>query len=152
MDREMRNRFWKKVSLDPGPESCWEWTGAKKRGGYGSFRLDGRSQGAHRVSWQLVNGTIPKGEGHHGTCVLHHCDNPACVRPGHLFLGTNADNVRDREEKGRGSVKLTKEQVYSIRADTRSQRKIAADHGVSSTQVYHIKSRKQWAHLPEGVI
>ena len=160
MDRETRDRFWKKVCLDLGPKSCWEWTASKLRDGYGSFKLDGRRQSAHRVAWQLVNGPIPRGEGAHGTCVLHHCDNPACVRPGHLFLGTNADNVRDREEKGRGAaatgeannaVKLTKEQVYAIRADTRSQRKIAADHGVSPAQVYRIKRRKNWAHLPEAV-
>lgn len=159
MDREMRNRFWKKVSLDPDPESCWEWTASILSSGYGSFYSDGRTRRAHRVAWQLVNGTIPKGEGAHGTCVLHHCDNRACVRPDHLFLGSNADNMRDMVEKGRQlkgkanpNAKLTRKQVYAIRADPRTYRKIAADHGVSVAQVSNIKRRKQWAHLPEGVI
>ena len=76
---------------------CWLWTGTPDDHGYGRFCLNGRQVGAHRVSWILTNGLIP--EGQH---VLHHCDNPPCVRPEHLWLGTALDNAHDRQAKGRG--------------------------------------------------
>jgi hypothetical protein len=158
MDRETRNRFWKKVSLDPDPASCWEWKAGQGGTGYGQFWLDGKMQYAHRVAWTLINGSIPKGEGYHGTCVLHECDNRVCVRPDHLFLGSNADNIRDKVKKGRqsrtrgeaqGNAKLTSADVYAIRSDPRTQCEIAADYGVGQAQVSRIKRRKKWAHLPE---
>ena len=88
-----QDRFWSKVERGDG---CWHWRGAAERSGYGSFRFRGRAQRAHRVSWVLTNGTIA--EGMH---VLHRCDNPACVRPDHLFLGTHQDNMDDKSAKGR---------------------------------------------------
>jgi hypothetical protein len=91
-------RFWNKIAPMTEGSGCWEWLGAIT-GGYGSF--DHRR--AHRVSWEMHNGPIPVGEGAHGTCVLHRCDNPTCVNPAHLFLGTNRDNALDRERKGRGA-------------------------------------------------
>jgi hypothetical protein len=158
VDRKTRLRFWKKVALDPNPASCWEWEAYRNKKGYGRFGLDGKMQKAHRVAWTLANGPIPEGEGYHGICVLHKCDNPACVRPAHLFLGTNADNMRDKTEKGRQAkgeahrkAKLTAEDIYAIRADPRLQREIAADFGVSQTQVSRIKRHEKWAHLPEKV-
>lgn len=82
--------------VDRGP-GCWEWPGAQGNG-YGMILMpDGRLRGAHRVAWELANGPIPD-----GLFVLHHCDNRACVRPDHLFLGTQGDNVRDMYAKGRG--------------------------------------------------
>jgi hypothetical protein len=102
--RPLKDRFWEKVSKD-GPRhkslgKCWVWTAAKEGTGYGSIGLGpGNGLGkAHRVSWELHYGTIP-----YGLCVLHKCDNPACVRPSHLFLGTQLDNARDKEGKGRGN-------------------------------------------------
>jgi len=155
-DRKIRRRFWEKVGVPVDEHSCWEWKAARLWNGYGSFYLNGKMQGAHRVAWALVNGPIPRGEGFHGTCVLHRCDNRACVRPEHLFLGTNADNVRDRNEKSRqakgeahADAKLTKGQVYAIRADPRLQREIAADYGVRQNTVSYIKTRTTWSHLPE---
>ena len=97
------SRFWSRVdkngSLPPhmphlGP--CWVWVGGTFSSGYGSFWLSGRSSHAHRVAWELTYGKIPD-----GLFVLHCCDRPLCVRPEHLFIGTHADNVRDRDEKGR---------------------------------------------------
>lgn len=139
-----------------GAGECWLWTGGKTKHGYGQLRVNSRKMLAHRFSWEHHNGHIPKGEGHHGTCVLHRCDNPSCVNPDHLWLGTQADNIADREAKGRGvrlegeahgNAKLTEPEVIAILADTRSQSKIAADYGVDQTTISQIKCRKTWKHV-----
>ena len=81
--------FWRKVQRDDG---CWMWTAGRDGDGYGSYR----NKRAHRVAWQLTRGPIPD-----GLVVCHSCDNPACVRPDHLFLGTQQDNIQDMLRKGR---------------------------------------------------
>lgn len=87
-------RFWAKVDTSG---DCWEWQGRRFPTGYGGFYAGGRVNWyAHRFVWTLVNGAIPQ-----GMHVCHHCDNPPCVRPDHLFLGTPKDNMRDRDRKGR---------------------------------------------------
>jgi hypothetical protein len=90
-------RFWSKVEKT---ETCWIWTGSCPED-YGRFFFEGRIQKAHHVAWKLTVGPIPKGDGYHGICVLHRCDNRKCVRPDHLFLGTHQDNMADREAKQR---------------------------------------------------
>lgn len=100
---DIERRFWEKVVIEP--RGCWEWAGSR-RNGYGQFFVGrvGRKQiskRAHRVVWELMYGEIPPGEGYHGTCVLHRCDNPGCVNPGHLFLGSARDNAEDAAAKGR---------------------------------------------------
>jgi hypothetical protein len=75
---------------------CWLWTAGKNAAGYGQLRYEGAAQCAHRVSWQVRRGTIPG-----KLSVLHKCDERACVRPGHLFLGTQTDNMQDAKRKGR---------------------------------------------------
>lgn len=87
------DRFWAKVQKTDG---CWLFTGAKGGGGYGVFWLDGRQIPAHRFAWTEVNGELPP-----GFILCHHCDNPPCIRPDHIFPGTYADNMRDAAEKGR---------------------------------------------------
>ena len=100
----LAQRFWDRVRKGDG---CWEWTGARGPDGYGKIEAFGKKHaGAHRVAWELVNGSIPP-----GLHVCHHCDNPRCVRTepgggGHLFLGTPRDNTHDSLTKGRyGSLK-----------------------------------------------
>lgn len=95
--RPVEGRFWPRLDQSGGPEACWPWTGSRTRTGYGKCSVDGRHVAAHRLAWQLTNGPIPD-----GLHVLHRCDNPPCCNPGHLFLGTHTDNVRDMLAKGRG--------------------------------------------------
>lgn len=91
-------RFWKKVAA-PDSAGCWNWTAFLDTDGYGHIRLGGRGtpqRPAHRVAWQLFNGPVPE-----GLLICHKCDNPRCVNPSHLFLGTHADNLQDMTDKGR---------------------------------------------------
>ncbi len=94
--RPVAERFWPKVRRGEG---CWEWTGARSAKGYGRLTAGRRGDGylrTHRLSFELAYGPVPD-----GLFVLHRCDNPPCVRPDHLFLGTKSDNMRDAVSKGR---------------------------------------------------
>ena len=151
MKRTLEERFWEKVDKK-GPDDCWEWMGAKIPRGYGEFSVSGKNKYAHRISWRLTNGPIPK-----GMCVLHRCDNPSCVNPAHLFLGTNTENMRDRDRKGRqargkdhGMAKLTPQDVGEIRkmlAQGVVQRVIAEKYGIARSEISHIKTGAKWRSL-----
>jgi len=148
------NRFWIKVQKkDTG---CWEWIASKDRAGYGEFHLNGKTTKAHRVSFYIANPLVIMDE----LCVLHKCDNPACVNPDHLFLGTHADNVADKCQKGRnrfkahhgsanGFAKLTEDEVREIRSlnGTLSQTRMAALFGVTQACISGIILNKGWKHV-----
>jgi hypothetical protein len=100
--KTMAERFWAKVDKSG---DCWLWTGGLASKGYGQVWVGfGKKCLAHRVAWELTHGTLPAHESYHGICVLHRCDNPRCVRPSHLFVGTIGDNIRDMHRKGRFKV------------------------------------------------
>lgn len=94
----LADRFWSRVARK-GPDDCWLWTGGLFGFGYGACWYEGRTTQAHRLSWEMAHGPIPD-----GLAVLHRCDNPPCVNPSHLFLGTLADNTYDMMRKGRARL------------------------------------------------
>jgi hypothetical protein len=151
-------RFWKYVTKT---DTCWLWTGkGRQHFGYGVINSGGKNgkiERAHRVSWAIHKGPIPD-----NLCVCHHCDNPLCVNPDHLFLGTRTDNNRDMNRKGRydrtkrpkgerhGMSKLTPEKVRAIIAEREGGkllREIASRYGISPQQVHRISKKKSWKHL-----
>ena len=142
-------RFWTKVNTNgpvpahvPQLGACWVWTRGTYQLGYGAFRIDGRSVGAHTQSWIFHFGQIPK-----GMQVCHRCDNPPCVRPDHLFLGTARDNVRDMMSKGRGGFwRLTDAQVVELReryATGEDTHALCLDYGIASTTASRIARGEQ---------
>jgi hypothetical protein len=133
----------------PEPNTgCWLWLGGVTGSGYGA--ASGKL--AHRMAFEAFWGSIPK-----GLVVRHRCDQPVCVNPEHLVVGTHADNMRDKTARGRaagagkGSAHwksaLTDAQVMAILADTRPQRTIAADYGIRQQAVSKIKRGQTWRHL-----
>lgn len=139
------DRLWSKVDIQ-SPDDCWEWLAGKTRDGYGVIKKGNRYIYAHRLSWKLNRGTIPN-----GLCVLHYCDNPGCVNPAHLFLGTHADNVADRTSKGRSASKLNVNQVIAIRNEYAqgfiNQRELATKYKVHSSNIGLVVRRKTWRHI-----
>lgn len=143
-------RFNARVQRADG-DACWIWLGPTfDERGYGAFTLRRRAVRAHRFIWHATTGQeIPD-----GMVVRHSCDNPRCVRPSHLLLGTGQDNVDDRQARGRtargeraAKAKLTAAQVVAIRADQRGHARVAADYGVARSLVQRIRQRKHWAHV-----
>lgn len=136
-----------------GPDECWPWVGQRSANGYGYLSVGGRKVVASRVCWELVHGPIPV-----GLHVCHRCDNPPCVNPGHLFLGTPRDNSEDMRRKGRGSpppvrrgaanskTKLSDEQVAAIRrrwaAGGITKTALASQFGVHRSRVFQLVNRK----------
>lgn len=143
--------FWSRVKKT---RSCWLWLGGITGRGYGIFYWKQRSLGAHRVAWMIVYGAIPS-----GMLVCHTCDNPRCVRPRHLFLGTETTNDADMRSKGRqpelkgeknGNASLTRRRVLWIKrlaASGMPTRKIAKRTRVGESTVSRIRHKHRWAHL-----
>jgi hypothetical protein len=160
--------FWKYVLKGDG---CWEWQGNRvKEGGYGRFRYGGKTNLTHRLSYEMHTGPIPE-----GLMVLHTCDNPGCVRPDHLYIGTAKDNADDREERDRSqtgdfhytrreperaargerinTARLTEDKVRIIRerydAGGVTQTELAQEYGVTQRAIWMIVRRKSWRHVSE---
>lgn len=169
--RPIAERFWEKVDIRPGENECWPWLAGLDDHGYGRFGMNGFDPpiwGAHRVSWFLTNGEIPE-----GIKVLHKCDNPPCVRPVHLFLGTMLDNQRDMALKGRAASgdrhglhlhperisrgenrplsKLTDDLVREIRIRyipyVTPAKTLGEEYGVSEMCILRLVARKSWKHV-----
>ena len=130
---------------------CWEWVGYFGSGGYGMMSRNGKNQRAHRISYEAYKGAIPK-----GMVVRHTCDNPACVNPDHLILGSQKDNVADREARNRrvvngeriGTSKLTEKDVLEIRASEESLDVLARRYNIDRSNVWVIRAGKSWRHIP----
>lgn len=163
-------KFWSKVDKTSSPHGCWIWTGKGQPKGYAQVSINYRLRGVHRVAWEYTHGPIPD-----GLWVLHNCpggDNPACVNPNHLFLGTHADNMADMVAKGRSTkgdrhytrrqpklvrrgeannhAALTEQIVRDMRAaaaNGTSYRELAQRYGVSWWTVRRAVVRQTWQHV-----
>lgn len=130
----MRDKFWSKVNKT---ETCWLWAGPFAGKGYGQLNADGKRWRASRLAYTLECGPIPD-----GMFVCHHCDTPACVRPDHLFLGTNSDNARDAAAKGRNGMQRHPERSSWY---GRNANKTHCKHGhlLSEDNVYIVGNGRQ---------
>ena len=165
--KSIYQKFIEKVSKTP---NCWIWKGAMRGGEceYGNIRFGKKRKLAHRLSWEIYYGKIPKGK-----LILHKCDNPRCVNPKHLFMGTQLDNVKDRVRKNRSAIgknhgfylhpesiargenashtKLTTKQVLEIRRKYIPRKyglvKLAKEYGVTMGSIYPIIKRTNWTHI-----
>ena len=160
-----QERFWQKVQKT---DTCWLWTAGCNKDGYGRFWWKGRTRSASQFSYEQERGSLPA-----GTRPCHTCDTPCCVRPSHLFAGTQQENIQDAIRKGRwpqqhqygisrgeqnGNRTLTEQQVLEIRAKYRagvaphptptSLRSLAHEYGVTKYAIFSIVHRLTWRHLP----
>lgn len=147
------DRFWSRVRIG---DRCWEWSGFRLPGKwkYGRMKVNNRHVLAHRLSWLINRGPIPPGQ-----YVLHKCDNPPCVRPSHLYLGSQKQNARDRDSRGRTgdtkgtknpAAKLTERDVLAIRARHdagESKSALARSFGVSWRAIDFVISGHHWRHV-----
>lgn len=158
----VNERFWDKVNKT---DSCWLWTSKLNGSGYGVIAVPDDTRGnsscgtrvkrryflAHRMAWELTHGSIPEDK-----ILCHHCDNPICVRPDHLFLGSHADNIRDKVSKNRQAMgtknsqaKLTEEKVKEIRAIGYKlmEKEVAQMFKVSPATIGEIRRREIWKQV-----
>lgn len=148
-------RFWRKVDKK-SPEECWQWIGGKAPNGYGRIQRGGKKSpylGAHRVSYEMHFGPIPD-----GMVVMHKCDNPSCVNPQHLSVGTFKDNTADMISKGRkinrpvrgercGNAVLTAEKVRFIRRSSLTNAELSRLFGTAPNTIRSVRTGKNWSHI-----
>lgn len=159
MNAQLKELFRSGVQ-EGAPDDCWEWQGSRMSTGYGYVSLHGEQTLAHRLSWEIAHGPIPD-----GVEICHHCDNKPCVNPGHLFMGTHADNMRDASRKGllpvlkgeqHGRAKLSRSQVLEIRRRYAeqyiTQQELADEYGVAGRTMCQVVRGETWKHLPIKVV
>jgi len=152
MSKSIIDKFNEKYC--PVPESgCWLWTGAMRgEGNYGAIAIDGKTFGAHRLSYLLHKGEIPE-----GMQVQHHCDVKECVNPDHLYVGTQKENMADMRRRSRSgytgskgeshpSCKITEEIVREIRASSLLQKELCKKYGLRQSQISRIINNQSWRH------
>lgn len=137
--------------VDIKPCGCWEWQGAKSIQGYGQIEFENKTWRTHRLMAHIKVADVLD-----TSIVCHRCDNPCCINPEHIWVGTQKQNVDDRDKKGRrnqargarqGSAKLTEELVKQIRLDPRRHQIIAADYGITRAHVGNLKANRAWKHV-----
>lgn len=152
---DWHERFWSKVNRSSG---CWEWAGRVDEDGYGRMKVGGIFYRAHRLSFEIANGPIAA-----GVHICHHCDNPRCVRPDHLYAGSPQTNRQDTVDRKRAyrwhgrrrgeknpASKLTEKdvlEVHRLRTQGRSIQKIADQYRVSARAITDVLSGATWSHL-----
>jgi len=154
LNQQTIKRFWQKIDIQ-SENGCWIWTNKKDRWGYGISRPKQKGKRlfllAHRVAWRICFGEIPD-----GLLVCHHCDNPACGNPDHLFLGTNMDNFQDSLQKGRRKyakgenhprARLTAKQAAEIKSSTENRKLVAQKYGITPLYVNDIRAGRKWKHI-----
>lgn len=158
--RTVRDRYLSKVKIGKKNE-CWEWEGSLDKDGRGTFKFNGHSYPQGRFAWLMYRGPIPS-----GLFVCHHCDNPSCCNPQHLFLGTHQDNMRDRTLKGRDHLcagkghppgadhpcaTLTTEEVVAIRLFYEYTKttyvELASIFNTSKKNIGHIIRKETWKNI-----
>jgi predicted XRE-type DNA-binding protein len=155
IDKEVIKRFWRYVFTT---SNCWEWKGTKQKRGYGKLKIKTKTYLAHRVSYFIHFGVCPNTQ-----LVTHKCDNPNCVRPDHLQLGTHKDNTKDRVVRNRGAVgekhgmcKLSDTQVKAILTQLayKTQNQIACDYGVDQTTISDLitRTRQNFTHTKRDLL
>jgi len=148
---EASARFWQRVKIEGG-KKCWLWQGSKDGGGYGWFSFMGKNCRASRFALETAIGPLRRDE-----LACHSCDEPSCVRPTHLFAGTNAENCKDKAQKGRAprgakvpTARLSEDKIQRIRKAAEKKTpiaRIARRYHVSATQIRNITSGKHWGHV-----
>lgn len=152
-------RFWRKVEK-LGPDECWNWKSTRSHYGHGQFSIHYKKFVSSRISFFIANGEFPN-----RLFVCHRCDNPSCVNPAHLFLGTQKDNIQDMMAKGRGPAKrvgnrvlgdsrvgaiLTEAKVREIRSKHASgiaMRALGREYGVNRVTIRYVVKRRTWTHI-----
>lgn len=151
--RPTADRFWEKVDKSG---NCWLWTAHRDKDGYGTFWLDNKNRRATAISYELAGGLVEAGK-----LICHTCDNPPCVRPSHLFVGTHLDNHKDRNRKHRqavgekhGRAKLAEVDVRNILARLERRESVSAlahEFQVSPGSIYFIASGRNWRWIKKSL-